>query len=356
MKPQAFPPILGALVALTVGPFASGPEAPGTLLAQVAPPAPPARGWIGVSFDIRTTGDGNSVRSSAVVTDVLPGSPAEVAGLRPGDLLVSINDRPWTTEIGRVTREIRAGDEVALVVVREGRRQELRLRAAARPVPVAPEPASWTFVLRSDSTVERMVKAMDSLRLRITTDPEIRIHLAHAEAVRDSVLRAVEMDRARIAVMRGGEPRVAPRGTGSDARVTLLRRLAGDSVVADSVLHAVQPFPRRPPEAPEPEVAVFRPLSFYALGENRAAGMEVVEVRPELAEYFGVGGGVLVVDVAPGTAAHRAGIQPGDVLTELDGSAVASVADLRRGLARASAEPRLRLVRKGQSLQVTLRN
>ena len=102
------------------------------------------------------------------------------------------------------------------------------------------------------------------------------------------------------------------------------------------------------------QVFEFRPTVPYVLGENRAAGAEVVDLRPELAEYFGVDGGVLVVDVAEGTPAARAGIQPGDVLTHVDGAPLVSIADLRRGLTRTAGDLPLTLIRKGRTLQVHL--
>jgi S1-C subfamily serine protease len=90
------------------------------------------------------------------------------------------------------------------------------------------------------------------------------------------------------------------------------------------------------------------------LGQNRAAGAEVVELGPELAEYFRVEGGVLVVDVPPGTPAAQAGMQPGDVVTHVDGTAVRSIDGLRAGIARGSSDPTLTLVRKGRRIQVLL--
>jgi C-terminal processing protease CtpA/Prc len=107
--------------------------------------------------------------------------------------------------------------------------------------------------------------------------------------------------------------------------------------------------------APEQGAGSFRPLAPYLLGQNRAAGAEVVNLRPELAEYFQVDGGVLVVDVPEGTPAAQAGIQPGDVLTSIDGHVIRNIQELRRGLSTGGAEPwRVTLVRKGRTLEVQL--
>lgn len=101
--------------------------------------------------------------------------------------------------------------------------------------------------------------------------------------------------------------------------------------------------------------SVFSPLAPYLLGQDRAAGAEVVSLRPELAEYFRVDGGVLVVDVPAGTPAAMAGVQPGDVVTEVNGAPIHSIEQLRLGLSRQGPDPlTLTLVRKGRTLKVHL--
>jgi hypothetical protein len=110
--------------------------------------------------------------------------------------------------------------------------------------------------------------------------------------------------------------------------------------------------------APEVQVAqgaTFRPLTPYLLGSNRVAGAEVVDLRPGLSEYFGVDTGVLVVDVAPGTPAAIAGIQPGDVIMNLDRVGVRSVDELRMGISRAEDALPITLVRQGARIEVLLR-
>jgi hypothetical protein len=107
------------------------------------------------------------------------------------------------------------------------------------------------------------------------------------------------------------------------------------------------------PAAPEPEP--FRPLTPYLLGSNRVAGAELVDLRPGLAEYFRVDSGVLVVDVAPGTPMATAGVQPGDVIVDLDRVPVRSVDALRRGISGADDTLAVTLVRRGSSLEVLLR-
>jgi C-terminal processing protease CtpA/Prc len=101
--------------------------------------------------------------------------------------------------------------------------------------------------------------------------------------------------------------------------------------------------------------ASFRPLTPYLLGQHRVVGAEVIDLRPELAAYFDVDGGVLVTDVPHRTPAADAGIKPGDVITRVDDVAVRSVQGLRLALSRAHATIPVTLVRQGQTRTILLR-
>ena len=101
--------------------------------------------------------------------------------------------------------------------------------------------------------------------------------------------------------------------------------------------------------------AEFRPLMPYLIGQNRALGAELIDLRPELAAFFEVDGGVLVIDVPNGTPAAAAGIKPGDVITQIDGVVVRSVQGLRLALSQADSTIRLTLVRRGETTTVLLR-
>uniref|UniRef100_UPI0026102A8C PDZ domain-containing protein n=1 Tax=Geobacter sp. TaxID=46610 RepID=UPI0026102A8C len=63
-------------------------------------------------------------------------------------------------------------------------------------------------------------------------------------------------------------------------------------------------------------------------------GMTVREVNPELAAKMGLKetGGVVVTAVEPGSAAEGAGVQPGDVIREIGGRPVATVADYDKAI------------------------
>ena len=83
-------------------------------------------------------------------------------------------------------------------------------------------------------------------------------------------------------------------------------------------------------------------------------GVGVQELTPELAEYFGVKEGVLVTSVTKDSAAARAGLKAGDVITSVDGAAVDDPAELRRRLWKDedATETTLGVVRDKKSMSV----
>jgi serine protease Do len=61
---------------------------------------------------------------------------------------------------------------------------------------------------------------------------------------------------------------------------------------------------------------------------NRTLGIEAEALGPQLAEYFGVKQGVLVRSVTKGSAAEKAGMRAGDVITAVEGKAVSAPRDV----------------------------
>lgn len=84
-----------------------------------------------------------------------------------------------------------------------------------------------------------------------------------------------------------------------------------------------------PPGAPRPPLPPDFDDFVYGRSSGRL-GITVDTLSDQLAEYFGAKEGLLVTTVREGSAAGKAGIKAGDVITSFNGSPVASPADLRR--------------------------
>jgi serine protease Do len=86
-------------------------------------------------------------------------------------------------------------------------------------------------------------------------------------------------------------------------------------------------------------------------------GVQVQELSSELANYFGAKtGGALVSSVSKGSAAEKAGLKAGDVITSVNGDAVDGADDLIRELEGVSGEVSIGIVRdkKATTLKATI--
>ncbi|MCX8565801.1 MAG: serine protease DegQ [Glomeribacter sp. 1016415] len=106
------------------------------------------RGWIGIepqditpeiaeSFDLER-------KSGAIVAGVLQGGPAHKANIRPGDILVSVNNTPIedTTQLLDVIAQIKPGTEAKLHIVRKNKPLDITVEIGKRPLPPKNEHAT----------------------------------------------------------------------------------------------------------------------------------------------------------------------------------------------------------------------
>jgi serine protease Do/serine protease DegQ len=91
--------------------------------------------------------------------------------------------------------------------------------------------------------------------------------------------------------------------------------------------------------------AVMQQLITYGAVKRGALGIKLGDLSVERAESLGLvnSRGVLVEEVARGSAAERAGIRPGDVVVSINGMALESAAQLRNAIA---------LLRVGQTVEL----
>ncbi|HUX66457.1 MAG TPA: PDZ domain-containing protein [Terriglobales bacterium] len=160
-----------------------------------------------------------------------------------------------------------------------------------------------------------------------------------------------------VAVMRAGKPLqlavhlAARSGTRAYAPY-------GRLTVPPIAPHA-PPLPRLTPMPPAPPAA--RGLLRERLMEMESLGnlgVTVETLTPQLAEYFGVKkgqGGLLVRSVEAESAAGKAGMAAGDVLTRLGDTRIGSMRDLQRATrAAAGTTVTARLLRRGKVVRVAV--
>jgi serine protease Do len=179
----------------------------------------------------------------ALLADVVKGGPADKAGVKPGDVVVSLNGKP-VTDANQLTRDVGAippGQTVKLEIVRDGKQRQVEVKLGERP------------------------------------------------------------DEKETTARAGGQ--------GGDAD-----KSSGDVL-----------------------------------------GVRVQDLTPELAQRARVEPGtkgVVVTDVAPDSPASQAGLDPGDVILEVNRQPVASVADYRKVVSKLKKGDTVLLrVRSGQAVQ-----
>lgn len=274
--------------------------------AQTTPP-----GWIGVMQRPLPGGEG------VVIDEVVDDSPASRAGLQRGDTIVLWNGRRDVADAIQ-QRTLAPGDTVRLRVRRGSERdRELAVVAARRPGVISMERRDGgdVVVIRPDALTRELRLRSDSLRQRADS-----LHRRLERMLRDSLgprLRALE--RAEI-------PQIELRMRELEER--LRRDLPSDPFV-------------------------------FEIGRRAVAGAEFAPLNEGLASYFGVERGVLVLAVAPETPAARAGLQAGDVVVGVNGSAVDDIAEIRTLVARAQTRDtrrvQLEVLRRGQRRELEMR-
>jgi S1-C subfamily serine protease len=95
--------------------------------------------YIGVSYRDITAALANAYnlpsKTGAIVLRVTPGSPADQAGLREGDIILKINDDQLDEDHSLVQTllKYKVGDQVTLTVLRDGKTITVTLTLVQRP-------------------------------------------------------------------------------------------------------------------------------------------------------------------------------------------------------------------------------
>lgn len=264
------------------------------------------RGWIGVRLDLARESRGAGP-ATVLVVDVYRGGPADVAGIRPGDILAP--SRPlgdygaWLRALG----SSEPGDTVRLRLLRNGEARLVLVLAGRRPVTAQAAPLALYRTTRN-----RVFRTADSLL---------------ADALR---LARAPLDRPEDAFSfqaRGDTSIQIPWGLLPEFMEAARNDLVG---------------------APFSAVGAAARLPI----QHATTGAALRDLPRELRGHFGVEAGVLATSVPPGSPAARAGLKAGDIVVFAGGAPVATLADLHAVLASASAPLGAALVRRGQRVSL----
>jgi serine protease Do len=107
-----------------------------SVISQLKEKGKVTRGWIGVSVQTVTPEIANSFglkeSKGALVGDIVPGSPADSAGVKRGDIITEFDGKNIKnmSDLPRIVAEIPVGKEVDMKVLREGKEINIRIKVA----------------------------------------------------------------------------------------------------------------------------------------------------------------------------------------------------------------------------------
>ncbi|HSJ08556.1 MAG TPA: PDZ domain-containing protein [Longimicrobiales bacterium] len=325
-----------------------------------------------------------------VVREVIADSPAEKAGLMPGDTIVRINGLTATAATMNIAFE--PGDTAVLRVKRGASERDIRIVAAERPGAMR----TMSYLL-PDTVMGRISIMMDAMRADMDTVRMSGIRMRAGDSTwvytlgPDSTwvrrmgdsLRVFRLGRDSMRVFQfGGDSAhilfrrdsLGMREFGREfrglieldsMRTHILREIEGvHSITADSLFMRAREFgtgDRVFRFSTGGDSAMFsRPGEIFTsgmtIGMRAVAGAELSELNAGLSEYFGTTSGVLVLNARDGTPAARAGLRAGDVITRANDVEVTTIGDLRRAIdtSRPGTTVRLQVQRRGERVDISL--
>ncbi|MEJ2728407.1 MAG: DegQ family serine endoprotease [Deltaproteobacteria bacterium] len=101
------------------------------------------RGWLGITIQ-DLNGDlagyyNLKDQSGVLVAAVVPGDPADKAGIKPNDIIIDVNGKKVTTghELTAMTARLAVGDKATLTVIRDGKQKRFDVEVGKRPLTLA---------------------------------------------------------------------------------------------------------------------------------------------------------------------------------------------------------------------------
>jgi len=163
------------------------------------------RGWLGVLFqpldDELAEAFGLDDTRGAVVTNVSPGSPAEKAGMKAGDVIVEVGDHRLQSgrQLPSKVAALDPGAKVSIAVIRDGKRRELKVVIGELPDDLGGLPTPKPKSQQPEGEATRLGFAVSDL------DDGLRRQLGATEVERGVVVMQVEPGSAASRVLERGD-------------------------------------------------------------------------------------------------------------------------------------------------------
>lgn len=274
------------------------------------------RGWSGLTVQPRLEADGPG--AGVVVADVVSGSPAAIAGMAPGDLVVACDGHPIegaeekaVAHFNRLETGALPGDDFSVDYVRAGQPQKAVIKLIPREPALADdvEMRSWGAVVRDlTPTIVRLERLPDEHGIWLENiRPAGPCGQAEPTLRRQDVLIAVDGHPvANVAALRTLTETLmadAPNKTR-----TVLASVRRDGAVLNSVV----------------ELRETNDHNVTQQARKAWLGAASQPLTPKLGARLGIKaeGGARLTRIYRGSKAEEAGLQVGDVILAIDGIAV----------------------------------
>ena len=114
-----------------------------SIIAQLETNGEVTRGWLGVTIqDLNENLAGYyglKDKSGAMVADVVPGDPADKAGIKPKDIITEVNGKAVTSsrDLTNLAANLKVGEPASVTILRGGKYQTLEVKIGKRPLTLA---------------------------------------------------------------------------------------------------------------------------------------------------------------------------------------------------------------------------
>jgi S1-C subfamily serine protease len=247
-----------------------------------------------------------------LLTEVAPGTPAAVAGLRPGDVIARISQHEvrGVEDMSQMLRELGSNTVAKFTILRgAGPPLDLSVRLSEAQNPALETAQAEALAAEGDVAMARSEARASEAEMRLleaevrTAQAELREQEFNARTA-DAEHKEIEAQRLRAAQQReqAARQRVASAYARIEAAHVREANARARITEADARIKAAG-------------VASFglpTPLLLHY-------GLEAINLRPKLMPQPGAQAGLLVINVRKDSAAAHAGLKPGDIIETING-------------------------------------